>query len=240
MNVTLELGKRLIESAKESHIPAKLFGGVGIELSVGARPLSLKRPIEDVDLVVEAEHGPRLERLFAGMGLEGDRRFNALNGDRRQIHWEGRTKVDLFIGALSLCHELDFSGRLGHEHPALAPADLLLTKLQIVELTDKDTKDILSLLLTHEIAGTDRPGMIDASCIAHFTSRDWGLYTTVSDNLAVVAERATGMLPAGAEVVTRRIDELLKDIEESPKSSRWKLRSRVGRRLRWYQLPEER
>ena len=99
---------------------------------------------------------------------------------------------------------------------------------------------MLSLLSTHEISNTDRPGSIDPSRIAHFTSRDWGLHTTVSDNLAVVGERATAMLGEGAGEVTRRVDDLWGTIEESPKSSRWKMRSRVGRRVRWYQVPEER
>jgi hypothetical protein len=174
MSVAVDLGRRLAEEARGRAINAKVFGGAGIELRVGTRPLGLDRPIEDVDLVVEAKHGPRLEKLLREMDLVGDLRCNALNGDRRQIHWAGEIKVDVFVGVPSLCHQLDFSGHLAHEHPALTAPDLLLTKLQIVELTEKDAKDVFSLISTHETRG-DGPGVIDASRVAQFTSADWGL-----------------------------------------------------------------
>jgi hypothetical protein len=40
-------------------------------------------------------------------------------------------------------------------------------------------------------------------------------------------------------VVRSRVQELLDDLDAAPKSVAWRLRARVGERLRWYEIPEE-
>jgi hypothetical protein len=39
--------------------------------------------------------------------------------------------------------------------------------------------------------------------------------------------------------VQARIEVLRSAIDEAPKSRRWRMRSRLGRRMPWYDLPEE-
>jgi len=46
-------------------------------------------------------------------------------------------------------------------------------------------------------------------------------------------------LDVAKDTVEQRLDELWKAIDAQPKSVKWKLRSRVGDRVSWYQLPEE-
>jgi hypothetical protein len=40
-------------------------------------------------------------------------------------------------------------------------------------------------------------------------------------------------------MIAERLRALLKVVETAPKSARWKLRSRVGDKVRWYNEPEE-
>jgi hypothetical protein len=40
-------------------------------------------------------------------------------------------------------------------------------------------------------------------------------------------------------LVASRLSKLSKQIEQAPKTARWKLRGRVGDRVRWYDEPEE-
>ena len=85
-----------------------------------------------------------------------------------------------------------------------------------------------------------RPDAIDLSRLAVVTGGDWGWYTTVSDNLARVAPAAAQLLIADdAAVVASRVEAIRQAIERAPKSFAWKLRARVGRRLQWYELPDE-
>jgi hypothetical protein len=128
-------------------------------------------------------------------------------------------------------------------HPqTLSPADLLLTKLQIVELNAKDTQDLLALLLdVPPLEPGGNPGeAIDVERMLDLCSHDWGWYRTVQDNLQHVAASAQQLLPAvEADVVKRRVEEIAATLDRAPKSAAWRLRAVVGRRMAWYELPEE-
>jgi hypothetical protein len=71
-------------------------------------------------------------------------------------------------------------------------------------------------------------------------SADWGFATTCGDNLEHVVTRAREWLaPADAAVVEGRVRALQQALEQAPKSMAYRLRARVGRRVPWYELPEE-
>jgi hypothetical protein len=129
-----------------------------------------------------------------------------------------------------MCHELDFDHRLGLDFPALTAADLLLTKLQIVELNAKDAHDASVLLTEHPIQSGDGDH-IDSAYIARLTGDDWGLWRTVTATL----QRLSELYPAVAD----RCRQLTDVMQAAPKTRRFKLRARVGERVRWYELPEE-
>ena len=70
---------------------------------------------------------------------------------------------------------------------------------------------------------------------------DWGLHTTVTDNLAACAGLLGELVatPADRDRIAARIGQLSQALDDAPKSMGWKARARVGRRMRWYELPEE-
>lgn len=166
-------------------------------------------------------------------------RFNTLNGDRRQLYLDAANgrQVDVFIDVMRMCHVIDLRRRLDLGGPCLAPADLLLSKLQIYEINKKDMVDVVALLLDHVIADHDDDA-INARYVARLAADDWGLHRTLQLN----SERLRGIvqeLPVDEARVLRRLDELWSSIDAEPKSLRWRLRARVGDRLSWYELPEE-
>jgi hypothetical protein len=155
-------------------------------------------------------------------------------------------QIDVFVGEFAMCHRLDLSGRLDLHPAALAASDLLLTKLQIVELNQKDVLDALRILVAHEVTtdevrGSDgRIDTLSSGRIVDVTRVDWGWYTTFTDNLGKVAAATPDLLePGPAGVVALRVATVLKALEESRKSTRWKARAMVGRKVPWYELPEE-
>ncbi|MBW3592628.1 MAG: hypothetical protein KY396_02945, partial [Actinobacteria bacterium] len=130
--------------------------------------------------------------------------------------------------------------RLELERVTVPLAELLLTKLQIAELNEKDVRDTLALLHSHEIAERDG-NVVNAARVAELCAGDWGLWRTITGNLAATRERIGnyGLADDDQELLRTRIDALLERIEREPKSRGWKLRAKIGERKRWYELPEE-
>jgi hypothetical protein len=137
-----------------------------------------------------------------------------------------------------MSHVIDLRGRLDHDGPCASPSDLLLSKLQIYEMNRKDLVDLVALLLDHPVEANWGDEVIDAGYIGRMAAADWGLYRTLQVNI----EKLRGTLAelnVDRNVVSSRLDQLWKAIDEQPKPIKWKLRAQVGDRVQWYQLPEE-
>lgn len=237
----LDLTHRLIRAGHEEGAPLRAMGGIGVHLRAPDVPPALRRTYEDIDLAASRRDRRRIEDAFGASGLEPDAGFNSVQGSRRQIWWtpDGATHVDVFLGDFEMCHRLSLESRLQQEHPALPAADLVLTKLQVVELNLKDVIDAASLFRSHRLSDGDGEGEINGERLVEVLAGDWGFYTTVMDNLealpGVLAERAPDLVD-DVRGTTEAIRSLL---EQAPKSRGFRLRGRVGRRRRWYELPEE-
>jgi hypothetical protein len=142
-----------------------------------------------------------------------------------------------------MCHTLEFADRLRRLPYTLDPMDLLLSKLQIVELNEKDADDCLRLLVTFPLTEAGDPDALDLRVFSSIVADDWGWWRTVTGNL----ERIRGVLAEGPRPAIEgarldplaQLDALQAAAEDAPKTRRWKLRSRIGERKRWYELPEE-
>jgi hypothetical protein len=224
-----------------SHVTLRLIGGVAIRLrcpSALAPPLA--RECRDLDFCGRSEDSNALIDLLTELGYESVRRFNALHGHRRLLFkGEAGRDVDILLDRFEMCHRLDLRQRLHLDEQTLPLADLLLTKLQIVEANPKDITDAAAIVVDHPVDTT--PGVIDASYIAGLCSQDWGLNRTVDLSLARLREAlpTLGLPEESVERGQRSVDELAEAIERAPKTLRWKARARVGERVRWYELPEE-
>lgn len=231
----------------------RVLGGVAIALRADpSTPASLLRSSNDLDLAVEEGAGRRAGEVLLSGGLVAvSERFNALHGHRRLLFVSALDpdwKVDVFVGDLEMCHTVPLRGRLGDDPLTLGPTDLLLSKGQIVRLTARDRLDLYCLLWNHEIAGapsagSERPraGAIDAGYVAGLCAGDWGWWRTLTANLAdCQRELAGAALDEGdRRRVEARLTTLQAAVEAAPKSLRWRARSRLGERVRWFEEPEE-
>ena len=232
--------ERIAAAARETNVPVKLVGGAAVNLhSPSARQAPLKRKYGDLDFVASSKQQASVQKLFETLGYEGDRRFNTINGHQRLLYFDGVNgrQIDIFIDRMKMCHVIELANRLGHEGPTLTPADLLLSKLQVFEVNQKDLVDTTALLLDHAIENHDDDA-INAAYLARLTADDWGLHRTLQLNTARVREAARE-LEVDGDRVNRRLDELWARIDAQPKSLKWKFRARVGDRVSWYELPEE-
>jgi hypothetical protein len=236
-------GRQVVTAAGARSIPVRLLGGVAIWIrgSAAARA-ALGRQYPDIDLVAHKRQSRPLRALLEELGFEPERVFNATHGARRLLyHGPGGWHIDVFLDRFEMSHTLDLGERLEAESETLAAAELLLTKLQIAEVNAKDLSDVAMLLWDHEPGDGDGPGRLNTARLAGLCGADWGLYTTVTQNLDACAGRLAEVVaePADRDRIAGRIDALGTALGAAPKTMAWQLRARVGRRVRWYQLPEE-
>jgi hypothetical protein len=83
---------------------------------------------------------------------------------------------------------------------------------------------------------------INIQLMASLCSNDWGLWRTITMNLDKVQQLAQGYSQLDAEQkekVTTQVNTALAQIEREPKSLAWRLRARVGDRVKWYKDVDE-
>jgi len=242
MNLTEE-AVHLVDIAKKEGLTVRALGGIGVRLRRGDESASwLVREYGDLDMCGLSNEWKRLDDLLsARLGLVAQSRFNAVNAGRQMMYDspDGALHVDIFLDVLRMCHDLPFKNRLQWHTHTLSLSDLLLSKLQIVELTDKDIRDILGLLLEYPVVARETTAEIGLDRILSFCGKDWGWWRTVKGSLSSC--RSIGVPwapPSDAVILRRRLDIIEQAIDDTPKSLIWRARAKVGERRRWYQLPE--
>jgi Uncharacterised nucleotidyltransferase len=235
-------GERLLGLAEEAGVELRLLGGVAVRMRAPGVPASLDREYKDLDFAIRKRSAGALDSLIREAGYEPHVTFNAMNARERALYLdeENGRQVDVFIESFRMCHEIDLGKRLATEPRTLPLAELLLTKLQIVELNEKDIRDTVLLLHGHDVAETDGDH-VNAARIAELCAADWGVWRTITANLDASRRRVDSyaLEPAERERVARRIGAILERIEAEPKSRGWRRRAKVGDRKQWYELPEE-
>lgn len=235
--------QRIIDEAEKGQITLRLFGGLAVRFhSPSATHRSLSRKYADIDFMGLKKQARSMKKLFIGLGYTPRDIFNALHGDTRLIFndIENGRRVDIFLDVFEMCHKLNFKDRLLIDKYTIPLADLLATKLQVVEITEREYRDIISILNDHEISDTEKPEMINGQYLADLCAGDWGIYKTFMVNLENIS---TGLAQYQLDkntdqTVRKRIEDLKGRIENAPKTMGWKLRSKVGEKKQWYELPE--
>jgi hypothetical protein len=232
---------RVAEAMDRTGAPLRLIGGAAIWLRCPSaeHPL-LRRNYADLDFICLRSAGPEVKRFLVGLGYEADKYFNSLHGRSRLLFHDLQNdrQVDVLFDEMLMCHRLDFRRRISIDARTLPLADLLLTKLQIVQTNPKDMTDMATILFDHAIGDHDGDE-INATYIARLTANDWGLYRTIQLNLEAVRQHAGSLPQVGAYAIDDQVKALWEKIEAAPKTLKWKMRAQVGDRVKWYELPEE-
>ena len=234
--------ERLLDIAAADGVALRLLGGVAVRLRAPEIPPSLDREYKDIDFAVPKKGAGDADKLLRDAGYDPHLAFNAMHARERALFFDdehGR-QVDMFIESFRMCHQIPLGERLGREQRTVPLAELLLTKLQIIEVNEKDVRDTLLLLYGHEVSDTDEEA-VNGARIAELCSGDWGLWRTITRNLERCRDHVDDYELAAADRarISSRLDELLERIEARPKSRGWRMRAKIGERKRWYELPEE-
>ena len=244
----LQEALRLISLADQRGLQVRLMGGLAFHARVPEWTARISRARRDIDLATRSADRKAVAALLAAAGYVPDKQYNALYG-HKQLYFvdpQHDRPVDVIVDRLEMCHRFDFGDRLVVDHPTLPLAELLLSKLQVVRINRKDVLDALILFARFPLAESDREG-ISVPRITGLTSTDWGWWRTVTGNLDAIrlfhqVELKPGELDATVPHPldpVEQITALRAAIDAAPKSTKWKLRARLGDRVPWYELPEE-
>ena len=152
-----EEARRLVASATTQGVQLRISGGVAFNLRSRDRISLPRAPLNDIDLGAPSRTHRRLVSLLTSLGYDGEKAFNARHGETRLMFWDRLRdrKLEVFLGTFTMCHQLPIARRLEIESETIPLAELLLTKLQIVELNEKDVADMHMLLVAHETGTAD-------------------------------------------------------------------------------------
>ncbi len=242
--------RKIVSTAREQGVILQASGDAAIRLrcpTAGRMSSNLEENV--LDLVCLEKQVVQVTRIIEELGFLPERSFNMLQGSQR-LRFASQDKklgLEIFLDTLNMYHRLHFADRLHLGDETIPLADLLLWKLQNVELDEKTIKDVLVIVSDHVLGGPGESEEIDTKLIVDLCSTDWGWYKTVTMNL----EKCISWVESHPnEVATvyqgqiinlldeKRASSLLKMIKDSPKSGGWQLRARIGENLRWYELPE--
>jgi len=233
----------IIDTAQKKGIPLRLLGALAVYYHCPKfRYLygELKREPSDIDLISYSKFNEQILNLLSEKNYIPNKRLIAIYGRKRHVYTRGNRTIDIFFDKLEMCHSIDFKNRLEIDYPTISLADLFLTKLQIVKLTEKDIKDSIILLMEHDVDHTDKD-TINVDRITKLLSSDWGFYHTAMRNLKKIKEYSSDykeIEKKDYKNIVAKIEKIIDAIENEPKTLKWKLRAKIGERIKWYQEVE--
>jgi hypothetical protein len=236
----VEAATQIIDLAEEKGARLRLLGGLAFKrLCPSANEGRFLRENKDIDLMGRRQDTRRVMKTMETLGYKPRDVFNKLNMGQRLIYYDmvNRRRVDIFLDEFVMCHKFNFKENILAGTYTLPITQLLMTKLQVVEKSDKEYLDMLAAFRDFDV--TDGGGGIRGDEIADLCSKDWGMYTTFRKSLEAVLARAEALPPEDRGVVARRAGKLTGMMDARPKSLPWKLRAALGEKARWYDLPEK-
>lgn len=238
--------KRILNASAKAGLTLRVIGSLAFQMHCpryGYFQQALGRAYTDIDFAAYRKQTKEIGVLMAGLGYGEDREVFIVSEGDRAIYNNPQSglHVDVFYDKLDFCHVISWNGRLDVDNPTIPLAELVLEKMQIVKINEKDVIDTIMLLMEHPLGKADQE-IINIERIAMLCAQEWGLWRTTTMNLNKVKQLALGYPQLTDEQkrhVASQVDSALERIEKEPKSLAWRLRARVGDRVKWYKDVDE-
>jgi len=238
--------QRILIASEENNVTLRVIGSLAFQMhcpKYGYLQAAMGRAYTDIDFAGYRKEAKAVNQMMTALGYKESREvFIMSEGDRSIFHQvNGSLYVDVFYDKLDFSHVISWADRLDVDSPTIPLAELLLEKMQIFEINEKDIIDTIMLLLEHPLGDSDVE-VINIERISKQLARDWGLWRTTTMNLDKVKQMAGQYSQLSDEEqshVVKQVERSLERIEAEPKSRGWKLRARVGDRVKWYKDVDE-
>ena len=230
---------RLVDGANQNGIVLRVLGALAFHRRCPAHSYlqeHLKRVYTDIDFGGYGTQVRQIRGFLVTQGyVEDEMTYVESQGSRLVLnHRDSGLHLDVFLDRLEFCHTVEWNGRLEIHDWTIPLAEMLMQKMQIVQINEKDLIDTIMLLLEHRL--TEDDGGVNMGLVARVCARDWGWWRTLTMNLGKVRQAAAALDLSEKEQarVEEQVDAALARIEREPKSFGWKMRARVGERKKWY------
>ena len=238
--------KTILKASDDAGILLRVIGSLAFQLHCphfGYLQAAMGRAYTDIDFGAYSKQNKQITAIMTKLGYVDNREvFIASEGERAIFDKPGTgLHVDVFYEKLDFCHAIYWKDRLEVDSPTIPLTELLLEKMQIVQINEKDIIDTIMLLLEHPLGDVDKE-TINIKLAAQLCANEWGLWRTATMNLEKVKQLAghyTQLTPEQKAKVTSQVDEIVARLNSEPKSMAWKLRDRVGDRVKWYKDVDE-
>jgi len=238
--------KRILKASRESGLTLRVIGSLAFQIhcpQYGYLQAAMGRAYTDLDFAGYASESKEVKALMAGLGYVENEQVSLFSEGSRAIfdNYDIGLYVDVFYEKLDFCHEIPWRGRLEIDSPTIPLAEMLLEKMQIVQICEKDIIDTIMLLLEHPLGDRDAE-TINMDRVAHLCANEWGLWRTTTMNLDKVeklAQQYDQLTEEHKGRITAQVQAALARIEAEPKPLAWRLRARVGDRVKWYKDVDE-
>jgi len=238
--------ERILEASREAGLMLRVIGSLAFQMHCpkhGYLQEAMGRAYTDIDFAAYRKQTKEIKALMSGLGYVENREvFVVSEGDRSIFDdFDTGLYVDVFYDKLDFCHVIHWTGRLEVDAPTIPLAEMLLEKMQIVQICEKDIIDTIMLLMEHPLGDSDTE-TINMGRVARLCANNWGLWRTTTMNLDKVSKMAQGYPQLTDEQkthVSSQVEAALARIEVEPKPLSWRLRARVGDRIKWYKDVDE-
>ena len=238
--------KRVLHASDNAGIILRVIGSLAFQKhcpKYGYLQAAMGRAYTDIDFAAYTRQTKEIQVLMAGLGYHENREVFIVSEGNRAIFERPDVglHIDVLYEKLDFCHAIYWKDRLEVDHPSIPLAEMLLEKMQIVKINEKDIIDTIMLLLEHPLGDVDKE-TINIKRVAVLCSTDWGLWRTTTMNLEKVRQLAQGYGQLSGEqkaIIDSQVKEALQRIGQEPKSLAWRLRARVGDRVKWYKDVDE-
>jgi hypothetical protein len=238
--------KRIIKASDDAGIMLRVIGSLAFQLhcpKFGHLQQAMGRAYTDLDFAAYGRQTGEIRDLMAKLGYADNKEVFIVSGGERAIFDRPQVglHVDVFYDKLDFCHMIRWEGRLEVDRPTIPLAEMLLEKMQIVQINEKDIIDTIMLLLEHPLGDKDHE-VINIKRVSELCASDWGLWRTTTMNLQKVQTLAQGysqLDKAQKAHLDAQVQTALERLEAAPKSMAWRLRARVGDRVKWYKDVDE-
>ena len=238
--------KRILKASDEAGLLMRVIGSLAFQMhcsKYGYLQQAMGRAYTDIDFAAYTRQQKPIQQLMARLGYVDNQEIFIVSGGERSIfdRAEIGLHIDVFWEKLDFCHIIRWTGRLEVDSPSIPLAELLLEKMQIVQINEKDIIDTIMLLLEHPLGDSDQE-VINIKRVSELCAADWGLWRTTTMNLGKVralAQSYEQLTPEQKAAIDSQVQKALTRIDQEPKSMAWRLRSRVGDRVKWYKEVDE-
>jgi hypothetical protein len=238
--------KRILKASQDAGLLMSVIGSLAFQMhcpQFGYLQAAMGRAYTDIDFGAYGKQSKQIAEMMTKLGYADNREvFIASEGERAIFDKpEAGLHVDVFYDKLDFCHAIYWKDRLEVDSPTIPLTELLLEKMQIIQINEKDIIDTIMLLLEHSLGDTDKE-TINIKLAAQLCANEWGLWRTATMNLDKVKQLAghyTQLTPEQKSKVGLQVDEILARLNNEPKPLAWKIRDRVGDRVKWYKDVDE-